>query len=226
MAGRQQGPLCSSRVGADWIDGGTSCRHQSSPSRPLGMLMSLFMAAAPQKSASPSKARSKALADLRGAMFHASIEAIEASPFGKTSEGAQIVELLYSLNAAVRIQYEAAASAEDDDATAERGSWDGQIIRVDKSFENSWHKTAVELVHEASHALWRGKHPIAKNASKEARLQNNVDDEFHAQENQLEMYKYLKSEKGMREDALLETRLRRQAGGTLRSTIETRFRGE
>jgi hypothetical protein len=61
--------------------------------------------------------------------------------------------------------------------------------------------------------------------TKQARLQSNVDDEFHAQENQLEMYKYLKSEKGMSEDALLETRLTRQARGTLRSTLEARFRG-
>ena len=188
--------------------------------------MALVMAAAPQKSASRSKARSKALADLRGAMFHASIEAIEPSPLGKTAEGAEILEMLYSLNAAARIQYEAAATAEGDDPTAERGSWDGQIIRVDKSFENSWHKTAVELVHEASHALWRRKHPIPKKASNEERLQSNVDDEFDAQENQLEMYKYLKSEKGMSEDALLETRLARQARGTLRSTIQARFRGD
>ncbi len=186
--------------------------------------MSLVMGAAPEKNAPGNKARSKALGDLRGVIFHLCIEAIEASPLGKTSEGAQIVDLLYSLNASARIVYESAATDEGDEATAERGSWDGQIIRVDKGFENSWHQSAIELVHEASHALWRRKNPIAKKASKEARLKNNVDDEFQAQKNQLEMYRYLKSEKGMGEDALLETRLARQARGTLRSTIEARFR--
>lgn len=31
------GPLCGERVGADWIDAGTSCRSKSSPSGPIGL---------------------------------------------------------------------------------------------------------------------------------------------------------------------------------------------
>ena len=37
MGGRQPGPICSARLGADWIDQGTMCLTRSSPPGPIGV---------------------------------------------------------------------------------------------------------------------------------------------------------------------------------------------
>jgi len=203
MADRKPGPICSSRLGSNWIDSGTTCRSRSSSSGPLGLMMSLVMSAAPGSSD----------AEAQKAMMAYDIDIIAESPFGKTSEGKQIVQLLRSLNQRGNIVY---GETVDD----VRGDWDGKMIRVNENSRGKIFPKILELVHEGSHALWRKNHPIGN--VKDNR-KDNVADELHAQENQLLIYSYLKEKKGCPEDLVLELRLKRQASGTLRQTIDERF---
>jgi hypothetical protein len=158
------------------------------------------------------------------ALFHGAIELIETSPFATTREGKAIVALLYALNAEGKIVYAAPPEGAGEDADGERGSWDGSVLSVSENFRNSWHKTVVELAHEGTHAWWSSAHKLPEDATAERRMNANIDEETKAQENQLAMYAWMTKEKKMREDALLEIRLERKRKGTLRSTIEARFR--
>lgn len=208
MAGNKPGPTCSSNVGPNWIDAGTTCRARSGPSGPLGILMSLVMGASPQTGESKEEQRATM------AMITYDIDVISDSPFGKTAEGKDIVKRLRSLNSRGKVAY-----GGNMDGT--RGDWDGQIIRIDERFRGNAFRTITELVHEASHARWRSGHPLVK--GQVSSLKGNVDDELRARENQLIIYKYLKEKKGCPEDIELELRLRQQAAGTMRQSIEEGF---
>lgn len=208
MAGKPPGPTCSSRLGPNWIDDGTLCRTRSGASGPLGLVMSLVMGAAPREKKVDNEAQ-----EARKLFAH-DIDVIAGSPFGRTKEGQEIVQLLRSLNAGGDIAY---GGTLDDS----RGDWDGKTIRVNESARGQMFRTISELVHEASHALWR-KVRRKRNDAKE-RLEDDVADELHARENQLIIYKYLKEAKGCPEDWELELRLSRQANGTLKATIQQLF---
>jgi hypothetical protein len=142
------------------------------------------------------------------------IDIIAGSPFGRTSEGKEIVKLLRSLNDRGNIVY--GGNIKDS-----RADWDGHTMRLDESFRGVASRTIPPLVHEASHKLWRKTHPIQKNDT--GRWKDDVDGEERAQVNELVIYRYLKEEKGWPEDPLLELRLKRQANGTLRQCIEQEF---
>src|SRR5207253_2000008 len=103
-----------------------------------------------------------------------------------------------------------------------RGDWDGTTIRVNQDYRGNAHRTIPELVHEATHALWRKNH---KTKIKDAndKWKADIDDELHARENQLLMYKYLRDTLGWPTDSIMEMRLERQDNGTLRQTIEQSF---
>lgn len=208
MAGKKPGPICSSDLGAKWIDDGTMCRARSSSPGLLGLAMSLVMGAVPEDK---DKAGQQQAAK---AMFGYDIDIIAKSPFGRTREGKEIVTLLRSLNERGDIEY-------GKNLDGSRGDWDGKTIRVSEDFRGIAFRTITELVHEASHALWRKNHAVSTDAVE--RRKNDVDDELHARENQLVIYKYLKETKQWPEDIELERRLKQQADGTLRQSVEQSF---
>ena len=214
MGDRKPGPLCSSQLGPDWIDNGTSCRSRTSSRGPLGMLMSLAMGATP-------KGRKKEEQDEQGeqdkALIEYDIQVIHSSGFGKTGEGKQIVALLNHLNKDGKIAYGNTGADEG------RGDWDGEKITVNEDFRQNLCSTSATLVHEASHALWRRKHPKPSGNDKSALFKDAVEDELHAQENELIIYTWLKSNKGCPSDFLLDTRLGRKNNGMLRKVIEESF---
>jgi hypothetical protein len=147
-------------------------------------------------------------------MFAYDIDLVAGSPFGSTAEGKRIVEVLRQLNAKGRIVY-------GGNLDGSRGDWDGTTIRVDQRFSGKVVGSTVEMVHEATHALWRKAPSEMKDAT--ARWQATVDDEVRAQENQLTVYRYLTVEKSLPRDTELEWRLEQQAAGTLRKMVEMQF---
>ena len=203
------GPICSSRLGPDWIDKGTMCRSRSGTPGPLRLLMSLVLGAAPVAGRTAENDKKQETV----AMMHADILAIANSGFGRTREGRAIVSALQVLNNSGKIEY-AETFGEG------RGDWDGETLRVNENYRGKMYPTILELVHEASHALWRKDHP--KKANDRERREDDIADELHAEENQLIVYKFLKQTKGY-EDQEMEQRLQRQAGGTLRQTIAQRY---
>lgn len=210
MGDRKPGPICASQLGPDWIDAGTSCRSRTS-SGPLGILMSLAMRATPKD---PKQA---AQDEEDKALITYDIQVIGSSQFGKTREGKEIVVLLNRLHRNGTIAY--GTTSEDDG----RGSWDGQNITVNGDFRENLCSTSATLVHEGSHALWRKKHPKPDGKDKSKLFKDAVEDELHAQENELVIYTWLKNNKGCSDDFVLETRLKRNNNGTLRSVIEESF---
>jgi hypothetical protein len=213
MANRRPGPICSSQFGPDWIDTGTMCRSRSIPPGPRGfeashipvvfrLTMSLVIGAAPNK---------QRRSPVEKAMLGDDIERIARSPFGRTPEGRDIVELLRNLDAHERIAYGETGGA--------RGDFYGTGITVNKDYYGNMCKTILEMVHEASHAMWRAKHPIRK--GKVESVKEAADNELYAQENQLQIYTWLKDAQRLcNPDPEMELRLERQARGTLRSVIE------
>ena len=204
MAGAKPGPTCGFERGPNWNDEGTTCRSLSPAPGPLGFVMSLVMGASPQDKLSKNDLRTMQ------AMFGVNIDKIASSPFGSTPEGKKIVGLLRRLNDGGNIVY-------GGNLHNTRGDWDGKVIRIDEAYRSSSYRTITELVHEATHALWRKTHPLSKSGTT-ASANDDIDDELHARENQLIMYQYLRDQGGP-EDAELEIRLQRQRAGTLRQSI-------
>ena len=145
------------------------------------------------------------------------IQVIGSSQFGKTREGKEIVVLLNRLHRNGNIAY---GNTSEDDG---RGFCDGQNITVNGDFRENLCSTSATLVHEGSHALWRKKHPKPDGKDKSKLFKDAVEDELHAQENELVIYTWLKNNKGCSDDFVLETRLKRNNNGTLRSVIEESF---
>jgi hypothetical protein len=206
MAERVPGPICGSKVGDEWIDDGTLCRSQSSVPGPLGMVLSLVMGAAP---VSDEQAETKILID-------GCIDIIEKSPFIKTPDGPRIVKKLRELNKSGNIQY--GGTLEDS-----RGDWDGTTIRLNADFRGKAYRSVPELVHEASHAVWK-KDP-KKRETEVGRREDDIDDELRSRENQLAIYVHLKDKLKWREDFELERRLQQLKSKTLRKAIEDNYGG-
>ena len=133
MGGRKAGPTCASVLGADWIDDGTSCLARSSPSGPLGMLMSLLMGATPEddpamgeraRKLREEQARNEQLR-LDRELFKSDIDLIARSKFGKTTYGVPIVKILREKLNRGGIVY--GPTVEGD-----RGGWDGEAIIINE----------------------------------------------------------------------------------------------
>jgi hypothetical protein len=222
MAGRKAGPTCATDLGAGWIDGGTTCRARSSPSGPLGMLMSMLMGAAPEDDPAVAERERKLREEqerntqlrLDRELFKADIDLIAKSKFGKTKYGVQIVKILRDKLARGGIVY--GPTIEGD-----RGGWDGETITVDEQIRGQGYPTALELVHEGAHALWRKNHPRGKGPPET--LDVIIDEELLARELQLDFYLELKADYGCQTDMILEIRLERRKAGTLRRTIAAQF---
>ncbi len=222
MAGRKAGPTCASDLGADWIDDGTSCLARSSPSGPLGMLMSLLMGATPEddpamaeraRKLREEQARNEQLR-LDRELFKSDIDLIARSKFGKTTYGVPIVKILREKLNRGRIVY--GPTVEGD-----RGGWDGETIIINEEFRGQGYPTAVELAHEGAHALWRKNHPRGKGPPETREV--IIDEELLARELQLDFYLELKADYGCPNDTILEIRLERRKAGTLRQTIAAQF---
>lgn len=207
MGDRKVGPVCVSKVGGGWIDGGTLCRARSGAPGPAGMVLAMVLGATPKPALTDEQSATMAMIDY-------DIGLIAKSPFGKTKEGGRMVQLLRELNRRGDVLY---GETFDDS----RGDWDGKTIRINENARGKMYPTVLELVHEASHALWRKRHPAGKVAADVQK--QNVDDELHAQENQLDVYVYLRDKLGCPKDLELELRLERRANGELRKAIEERF---
>jgi len=204
MGDRRPGPDCSSELGADFIDAGTTCLSQSKASVPTGAAESL---AAPKQERLPGEK----------AMFAEDIDTIAKSPFGLTKDGREIVSLLRGLQKSDKIVY---GPTHGDPPP--RGEWDGTSITVHQDFYTNGCKTTVELVHEASHAIWRGRHRLGKDKPESA--EKGAENEYYAVKNQLAIYKWLRDVRHCASDAELERRLEQEEGDTLKSAIEERER--
>ncbi len=212
--GRKPGIICGSDVGPKWIDSGTLSRTRSGGGGPLGMVAAMFMGASPETPLTddPTDPRNIQV------IIKDNIGYIARTPFGRKPKGREVVELLKTLNQSFNITY-------GDTLEDSRGDWDGTTIRMDDACRYNRWKTIVEMVHEGSHALWRKQHAKSTDGGINLNLNKEiVDEELAAQENQLEMYLYLRRhERTCPVDEGLEIRLRRQARGQLRKAIEERF---
>lgn len=127
------------------------------------------------------------------AMFDYDITLIQQSSIGNTTQGKEIVELLRTFNEAGRIKYT---------EMEERGAWDGTDILVNANYLGKVFITTCELVHEASHALWRKKNPT------KVMTQIEIDnEEKDARVVQAKVYVWLRASKGAPVDSDLENRL-------------------
>jgi hypothetical protein len=195
MCDRQSkpGPICGARLDSLWIDAGTHSRWRSHRPGPLRSIPK------------PSTAIDR---PVERATFSYAIDIIAASPFAATTAGRHIVHTLRELNRSGRIHY--AGHLGD-----VRGETDGHTIWVNDGYAKNVARTATTLVHEASHVVRpakNGRDPAVVDAE-------NAADEFDAELNELEIYKYLRSAKHWPEDSLLEFRLDRARRNTLETAV-------
>ncbi len=208
MGDQPVGPICGANLGTGWIDEGTRCRARSGAPGPARFVLQLVMGASPAL-AKEDEAQLEARA-----MMEYDIKVIAESGLAQTEAGKQIVKLLRTLNERKGISYGGTIEGS-------RADWDGQTIRISDDYRGRMMPTIIELVHEASHALWRRKHP--RPAAADARRADDVADELLARENQLRIYVYLRDKRGFPEDELMERRLRLQAAGKLAQAVEDEF---
>jgi hypothetical protein len=202
MADQKPGGICSSELGANWIDGGTTCLSRTLSPAHSTHVASGAVATGP-----------KTRLDGEKAMIGDHIDRIAKSRLGKTPEGQKIVEHLRRLDARDSVAY--------GETDGDRGHFYGTGITVNKDFYQDVCKTMATLVHEGSHSTWRAEHP-PKEGEVES-LKQAVDNEFRAQQSELAIYQWLKDDKKMcGPDSVLELRLERLKRGTLRSVIEQR----
>ncbi len=209
MGGSKHGVICTTRVGRDFIDGGTLCRTQSSSSGPLGMLLSMTMGGAlpveneeTRKNRKDEEEKAQQLADDE-TLFRVNVDLIAGSPFGKSPEGMKVVQALRRYLGSRNVLYGGTINEN-------RGDWDGVTIRLNDNYRAKAVQTIVELVHEASHVVWRSKH--AKATDPEAARKDDEADEARARENQLAVYTWIRSTMRLPADGELERRLQRTGG--------------
>lgn len=138
------------------------------------------------------------------------IEYIAITPFGNTPVGHKIVDLLQRLFATHGIKYGDTGNA--------RGTFEGTVITVNGEFYGRMCPTVMELVHEASHGVWRNSHSLKGHRET---IEDATDNEYTAQVNELVIYQWMKKDNivgGL--DAEMEERLKYQAAGTLKAIIK------
>jgi hypothetical protein len=178
MADRKPGPICTSKLGEDWIDDGTGCRARTSAPGPLT-----------QEEIDRAEAEKE--------IIKADISLIASSPFGHTPDGKTIVKVLKGFNAQNRITYGETGVA--------RGEFLGTEITISREYAGKFGPTILELVHEGSHATWRNRHPLDEDGEP---FEDAVSNELFAQQNELIIYKWVKTQINFSDDDM-EKRLRR-----------------
>jgi hypothetical protein len=195
-------PLCTFFLEADFLDTGTTALARSPAPVPAG-------------SEESATAKPEMVEGQKG-IFNVDIDIIASSPFGRTGDGKQIVALLRNWNATGKITYGVTHPIVDGDEPP-RGEWEGNVMTINHEFSTNLGKTIVELVHEASHAIWRGGHSLK---GKPESLEQAVENELFCVNKQLEIYKWLRDVRHFPTDLVLEMRLEQVAAKTLRSSIE------
>ena len=195
-------PICSFLEGEDWIDSGTLSLSRLNAPVPTGTAEPAAPAAAGRKPGEK-------------AMFDEDIKIIAKSPLGLTSAGKEIVALLREYQKRDGIVY---GPTHGDPPP--RGEWDGTTITVRDDYYPNAYKTAVELVHEAAHVIWRRGHRLGK--GKTESVEEGAANEYFAVSKQIAMYKWLRDVKHCGADYELDRRLEQEANGTLKSAIEAR----
>ncbi len=209
MGGSKHGVICKTRVGSEWIDGGTLCRTRSNAPGLLGALLSMVMGGAMpiedeetrRKRKADAAAEKQRSAD-EGALKW-DVELIASSPFGTSPDGVKVVRALRAYLGQRQILY--GGTLEDS-----RADWDGTTIRLTDDYREKGLQSIVELVHEGAHVVWRSGHPKPKD--KEAARLDDEADEAVARKHQLAVYTWLRETKGWPEDKGLERRLERTGG--------------
>ena len=223
MSNRIPGPICSSKLGSDWIDEGTLCRSQSSAGGPLGMLMSMVMAADPPPLSEDERALQKWRKDNelekkqskesleRDTPNHikkciAKLAQLSIGPRGawrSSQERDLILKKLEALNKANMIKW--LENIEDGRGGHDRGEI---TVAVDLHWgnwdEDAWMKSAPVLVHEGTHAVWNDRHFEQYRAKWNREHSNSCKDhpkgealiaeEMYAWENELKVYEVLVSQ--------------------------------
>ena len=210
------GPICSHKLGSDWIDEGTLSRSRSGAPGPLGMLMSMVIGAAPpSEEAGEDRVRqewrrnnelekkleagnlerdtprhiAQCIAKLRGLPLRA---------WRSSQERDLILTHLMELNKTNKIKW-----VDQDDRGSHMG---GEItIRLDLhwgSWEaDAWMKSAPVLVHEGTHGVWnkhhfdgyrtKWKHDHQKSYKDHPKGEDLIAEETYAWENELKIFEAL-----------------------------------
>lgn len=228
------GPICSYKLGSDWIDEGTLCRSRSVAPGPLGMLMSMVMAAAPpseedgeerarQKWRRNNELEKKLEAgnlerDTPGhiAKCIAKLRRLPLGAWRSSQERDLILTQLKELNKTNKIKW-----VDQDD----RGSHLGGEITIKLDFHwgsweaDAWMRSAPVLVHEGTHAVWKNRHfdhfrmkwknDHQKSYKDHPKGEDLIAEETYAWENELKVFEALQRQ-GL-SDMELEQRLGRKS---------------
>lgn len=251
MGGRIPGSICSSKLGAGWCDEGTMSRSRSSAPGPLGMLMSMIMAAAPplseeeraerdrQEWRKNNEAEKKQASESleRDTPVHINkclrnLKHLPAGAWRSMQERDLILNKLDELNKAHKIHW-----VDDKEHEDERGGHDRGEITMKMDFhwgdweEDAWMKSAPVLVHEGTHAVWSNGHfnawrkkwllDHANSCKDHPKGEALIAEETYAWENELKVYEILKDQ-GLN-DSVLEARLQRKAAGGVEAMVRKAY---
>jgi hypothetical protein len=129
MADRKPGIMCASRLGEDWIDGGTMCRSRTSSPGILGTVLSLATGAVPASPPSDAEA------------FKTAIDLFRETPASKSPHGARVLAKLEESLLAGNISY-----GGDNSSNSGTGK-----IQIEASYRGDIANTSISLVHEGFH---------------------------------------------------------------------------
>jgi hypothetical protein len=141
------------------------------------------------------------------------IDIIRNSKFAKTEEGQKVLKRIEEINNSGRIKFE---EYKEENGLIKRGTYNPkkQKIGINIKRKNDPDFIASELVHEATHSIWRDK---------DARIKVTIDEEMKTNENQLALYEEQR-EKGYK-DFSLEDRRDDFKEGKLRDNVRRRYPG-
>ena len=249
MGDQIPGPICSTKLGGDWIDKGTTSLTRNSAPGPLGTLMSMVMGATPlsdDESVEKARAEWRKNQELekkqekekleKDTPNHvkkciANLKLLSVGPGGawrSVAERDLVLNKLEALNNERKISWEA---GED------RGGHDHGLITVNLDLhagtweQDAWMRSAPVLVHEGVHATWGSNHYEPWRAQwKRNRAQSCKDhpkgealiaEEMYAWDTELLIYAVL-SAKGL-SDMELNARQTRKSAGSLEAMVREAY---
>lgn len=190
MGDKPAGPLCLTKAGKKWVDGGTLCQARSPKPGPAGLKAGKVIEVNRRGKGQPPELSADE------AMLSGAVSVLEESPFAGSQEGKQVLTLLRGLLQQKQIEF---GDVEDD-----RGGFDGTSIIVNQEYRGNLLRTVPTLVHEATHALYRRAHPLQP--GKQETLEELTENEYRSERNEVEIYVWLRDEKKWGEDSILNRR--------------------
>jgi len=218
MGNRIPGPVCSSRLGPDWIDSGTTCRSKNSPPGAVGLGPASHGKASGRRRALPRPRR----CDGPGTIKKGIRVLRDESPFAEHDYGREILDLLDAYERREKNYREGISYGKVEGARAE---WHGTGITIREDFCGDVEGTILELVHEASHAHYDQVSPL-QDHSMESIIQNETDSEYYSVINQIDVYLWLKERNPQYTDDFMERRIKLNEMGLLRKMLEDIMRRE